>query len=66
VDIYLPLKKGMVKDAGALNLILNRLLEIMIRTTIVAKYGAILKNCPGKLTPHACKFICNIDTPPKI
>jgi len=44
VDIYLPLKKGMVKDAGALNLILNRLLDIMIKTIIVAKYGAILKN----------------------
>ena len=66
MDIYLPLKKGIVSDAGALNFILSRLLEIIIKTIIVAKYGAILKNCPGKFTPHACKFICSIDTPPKI
>jgi len=44
VDIYLPLKKGIVSDAGALNLILRRLLEIIIKTIMVAKYGAILKN----------------------
>ena len=44
VDIYLPLKKGIVRDAGELNFILNLLLEIIIKTIIVAKYGAILKN----------------------
>ena len=44
VDIYLPLKKGIVRDAGALNFILRRLLEIIIKTIIGAKYGAILKN----------------------
>ena len=44
VDIYLPLKKGIVSDAGALNFILRRLLEIIIKTIMVAKYGAILKN----------------------
>ena len=44
VDIYLPLKKGIVREAGALNFILRRLLEIKIKTIIVAKYGAILKN----------------------
>ena len=34
----------MVKQAGALNLILNLLLEIITNTIIVAKYGDILKN----------------------
>jgi hypothetical protein len=38
------LKNGIVRDAGALNLILRRLLDIIIKTSIVAKYGAILKN----------------------
>ena len=37
-------KSGMVNDAGALSLILNLLLDIKTKTTIVAKYGAILKN----------------------
>ena len=40
---YLPLKNGMVREAGALNLILKRLLDIMTKTIIVTKYGAILK-----------------------
>ena len=44
VDIYLPLKKGIVSEAGALNLILRRLLDIITKTIIVARYGAILKN----------------------
>ena len=44
MDIYLPLKKGIVREAGALNLILKRLLDIMTKTIIVTKYGAILKN----------------------
>ena len=34
----------MVKQAGALSLILNLLLEIITKTIIVAKYGDILKN----------------------
>ena len=34
----------MAKEAGALNLILSLLLEIITRTIIVAKYGDILKN----------------------
>jgi hypothetical protein len=53
VDIYLPLKKGIVSEAGALNFILKRLLDIIINTIIVAKYGAILKNWPGKFKPQA-------------
>ena len=42
------------------------LLEISTKTTIVAIYGAITKNCAGILTPKPCKFICKIDTPPNI
>tara|TARA_B100000029_G_scaffold488178_1_gene544445 strand:+ start:743 stop:931 length:189 start_codon:yes stop_codon:yes gene_type:complete len=54
VDIiyYLPLKKGNVRQAGALNFILNLSLEIITKTIIVAKYGAITKNCAGILTPN--------------
>ena len=45
VDInYLPLKKGMVRLAGAFNLILNLSLEMITNTRIVARYGAITKN----------------------
>tara|TARA_B100000809_G_scaffold117568_1_gene115924 strand:- start:31 stop:201 length:171 start_codon:yes stop_codon:yes gene_type:complete len=44
VDILASFVKRHSKQAGALSLILNLLLEIITKTIIVAKYGDILKN----------------------
>ena len=63
---YWFFSKGIFKDDGALSLSLSLLDEIKTNTIIVAKYGIMLKNWPGNLTPMACKFICIIATPPKI
>ena len=61
---HYPGKNGLPIDAGMLTRMNEALREMRTSTTIVARYGSMVRNWLDTCTPSPCRCSCSIVTPP--